>query len=88
MRDYKLACRGSYLYSDTNFLLLKMIVERVSGRPLDELTRELFAELDCTDTYYNPLQYRDKRNCLPTETDYILGQAERCRGMCTMNWEL
>ena len=51
-----------------------MIVERVSGRPLDELTRELFAELDCTDTYYNPLQYRDKRNCLPTETDYILGR--------------
>ena len=74
VRDYKPARRGSYLYSDTNFLLLKMIVERVSGRPLDELTRELFAELDCTDTYYNPLQYRDKRNCLPTETDYILGR--------------
>lgn len=74
VRDYKPARRGNYSYSDTNFLLLKMIVERITGRPLDELTRELFAELDCTDTYYNPLQYRDKKDCMPTETDYILGR--------------
>ena len=69
---YKPDRRGSYSYSDSNFLLLKMILERVSGRSLDALTEELFAELGCENTCYNPLQCHDKDDCMPTETDHIL----------------
>ena len=69
---YKPDKQGSYSYSDSNFLLLKMILERVSGRPLDVLTQELFAELECEHTCYNPLQCHDKTCCMPTETDHIL----------------
>ena len=71
---YKPDKQGSYSYSDSNFLLLKMILERVSGRPLDALTQELFAELGCEHTCYNPLQCHDRTCCMPTETDHILGR--------------
>ena len=71
---YKPSRRGTYSYSDSNFLLLKMIEERVTGKSLDSLTRRLFDELECENTCYNPLQYRDKAHCMPTETDYILGR--------------
>lgn len=72
VRDYKPSRRGTCLYSDTNFLILKWIVERVSGKSLEQITQALFEELGCVDTYYNPLRYCDKSRCVPTEIDYIL----------------
>jgi CubicO group peptidase (beta-lactamase class C family) len=52
----------AYLYSSINFILLAMIIERASGRSLDELLGErVFAPLGMTQTMFNPpteLQYR------------------------------
>lgn len=75
LRAYKPERRGAYSYSDTNFLLLMQIAERVAGVPLEQQTAELFGELGCANTGYNPLRNARKQACMPTETDHIL-----CRG--------
>ncbi|GAA4600542.1 serine hydrolase domain-containing protein [Actinoallomurus liliacearum] len=42
-----------YTYSDTNYTLLGMIIERLTGHPLsDELDRRLFRPLGMTQTYH------------------------------------
>jgi CubicO group peptidase (beta-lactamase class C family) len=46
------------LYSDFGIILLGLIIEQVSGRPLDVLLRErVFEPLGMRDTGYNPLQW-------------------------------
>jgi CubicO group peptidase (beta-lactamase class C family) len=46
---------STYLYSDINLMTLGLLVERVSGHPLDELVRTGITEpLGMTDTGYNP----------------------------------
>ena len=43
------------IYSDIGFILLGAIIERLAGRPLDELARErIFAPLSMTDTMFRP----------------------------------
>lgn len=74
--------RGKYAYSDSNLWILKQIVERVSGETLDRMTRDLFAEMGCKNTYYNPLRYRSKERCMPTEVDHILKRRHGQR-ICT-----
>ena len=64
--------RGTYAYSDTNLWILMQIAERVSGQTLDRMTRDLFTELECENTYFNPLRYRSKERCMPTEVDHVL----------------
>lgn len=45
----------TYVYSDLNFLTLGLIVETVSGQPLDDYVREhITAPLGMHDTMYNP----------------------------------
>ncbi|MBO0867285.1 MAG: beta-lactamase family protein [Micromonosporaceae bacterium] len=46
---------AAYLYSSINFILLKLIVERVSGRPLDQLVADrVCTPLGLADTMFNP----------------------------------
>jgi CubicO group peptidase (beta-lactamase class C family) len=46
---------AAYLYSSINFILLALIVQRASGRKLDDLVRErVFGPLGMTDTMFNP----------------------------------
>ncbi len=46
---------ANYLYSDLNLITLGVLVERVSGMPLDALVRETITEpLGLVDTGYNP----------------------------------
>jgi len=43
------------IYSDIGFILLAAIIERLTGRPLDELAHEcIFAPLGMTDTMFRP----------------------------------
>ena len=45
----------TYLYSDINLLTLGFIVEKLSGRPLDQVVHDrITAPLDMADTGYNP----------------------------------
>ncbi len=47
-----------YSYSNTNYILAELIIERVTGHSYaSEIERRFFKELGLTDTYYSPTQY-------------------------------
>ena len=50
------------IYSDLNFITLGLIVEKIYGKPLDEITQmEVFEPLNLKDTFYNPSKALQKR---------------------------
>ena len=72
---FKLACAEplpappgkSYRYSDINFILLGLLVERVSGEPLDAFCkREIFQPLKMKDSSFRTLDPGDSRRIAPT----------------------
>ncbi|HTO94211.1 MAG TPA: serine hydrolase domain-containing protein, partial [Bacteroidota bacterium] len=59
----------STVYSDLGFITLGKIVEKVTGKPLDEfVAREFFTPLRMRNTMYNPPESLRAR-CAPTEVD-------------------
>jgi CubicO group peptidase (beta-lactamase class C family) len=52
--------RGSTIvYSDLNFILLGVLLEKIHGKPLDEIAKEeIFAPLKLRNTFYNPPRSR------------------------------
>ncbi len=73
---FKLACAqavthppGSYFrYSDINFILLGLLVQRVSGLPLNEFaTKRLYGPLRMHDTGYLPLEKIAPARIAPTQ---------------------
>ncbi|HEY2645405.1 MAG TPA: serine hydrolase, partial [Candidatus Acidoferrales bacterium] len=57
------------IYSDLGFILLGEILERATGKPVDQLAREqIFAPLDMAGTSFNPAKSR-KNRIAPTEND-------------------
>jgi CubicO group peptidase (beta-lactamase class C family) len=58
-----------FLYSDINFILLGEIVQRVTGRPLEQfVTEEIYRPLKMNDTRYLPWT-TDRPRIAPTERD-------------------
>lgn len=70
MRDTLIYPIGKeYVYSDLGMITLQQIIERISGRQLNEYLREeLFAPLKMNHTMYSPPKGLWK-NCAPTEVD-------------------
>lgn len=66
--DAKILSAGEkYCYSNASSVLLGIIIERVTNKPLDELSREYFFDpLDMKDTSFDP---KDKTRVVPTEVD-------------------
>ncbi len=60
-----------YVYSDLNMLLLKDMVEQISGRPMEDFLRDsIYAPLGLTRTTFNPLSHGFvKSEIAPTEND-------------------
>ena len=51
------ARRSSQTYSDTNFMILGLLVERIAGMPLDEYVEtQIYQPLELTNTLFVPLQ--------------------------------
>ena len=73
-----LACQPGrqVIYSCMGFILLGKVLERIGGRPLDELARDMvFAPLGMTHTGYHPLDRPiDGANTAFTERDHQTGQ--------------
>ncbi len=62
--------KKEYKYSDFTFIILKQYLEKVTGKPLDQLTEEHFYKtLGMNNTLYNPLRKFDKSVIVPTEID-------------------
>lgn len=72
IKSYKAEQRGKYLYTDSNFYILRQIVEVIARQRLDEFTAGLFAEMGMADTGYNPLRWKSPLMIVPTEDDYLM----------------
>lgn len=61
--------KTSTKYSDVDYMLLGLLVEKVSGKDLDKyLDEEIYSKLDLTHTYFNPLKHGfNKDNVAATE---------------------
>ncbi len=61
---------GKFVYSDWGFILLQQVVERVTGKPLDQLAEELvYKPLHMDNTGYAPWRYGKSPRCVPSEHD-------------------
>ena len=61
----------NYLYSDLNFVLLKEMVEKITGTPIDQyLTENFYRPLGLQHTCFLPLQHFPKEQIAPTEDDH------------------
>ena len=68
--DSKLSNVGKYRYSCLNFMLLKEMVESVSGIDLNEYVQQnFFRKLGATSTTFQPLRYMPVEKITPTEND-------------------
>lgn len=67
-----------YRYSCLNFVLLKEMVEQISGMPMDEyLEKEFYAPMGMKSTLYNPLRRFHPEQIVPTiQKDYLRGRKE------------
>ena len=63
----------TYRYSCLNFMLLKEMVEQITGMPLDEyLDKEFYAPMRLTHTLYQPLRRFKAEQIVPTvQKDYL-----------------
>lgn len=67
-----------YRYSCLNFMLLKEMVEKISGMPMDEyLEREFYAPMGMDHTLFHPLTRFKAEQVVPTvQKDYLRGRKE------------
>jgi CubicO group peptidase (beta-lactamase class C family) len=73
IKDSRMGTRGRYRYGCTNFILLKMAVERVMNQPMDKLLQDSFFKgLGTRYMTYNPLQVMDSVRIVPTENDQFI----------------
>jgi CubicO group peptidase (beta-lactamase class C family) len=64
---------GRTAYSCLNFILLRMVVERQTGQPMDVWLHEhLYSRLGAHTTTYRPLRVMDAAQIVPTEDDRYL----------------
>ncbi len=62
-----------YRYSCINFILLKIMSERLMQQPMDVLLQnDFFGPLGAWHTTYNPLQKMDSLQVMPTEKDEVV----------------
>lgn len=73
IRDSKRTQPAKYVYSCVNFIMLKEMVERITGEPMDVfLEREFYAPMGLSHTGYLPLRKYQKADVAPTSVDGIL----------------
>jgi CubicO group peptidase (beta-lactamase class C family) len=74
--DSPLLDKKEYKYSDFTFIILKKILEKKTGKSLDQLTYENFYQsLGMNSTLFNPLTKFDKSVIAPTEVDTYFRQS-------------
>ena len=69
----KMGIKGRYTYSCINFILLKMMVEKHTGKKMDVfLDEHFFRRLGAYSMTYNPIRKMDSMLIVPTENDRFL----------------
>lgn len=72
IRSYKPEQRGRYVYTDSNFLILRQVVEVLARQNIDQFVAGLYTELGMANTGYNPLRWKSPQMIVPTEMDYLM----------------
>ncbi|NND32197.1 MAG: serine hydrolase, partial [Saprospiraceae bacterium] len=68
--DSEMRPNKNYRYSDLGFYIIARIVERLSGKSIDNYVRDEFYDpLSMTRTTYNPLERIHREEIVPTEKD-------------------
>lgn len=63
---------GKYVYSDLGIIVLQKVIEKISGKELDELVNDVFYKpLGLWKMGYHPLDWIDKAQIVPTEMDTV-----------------
>ena len=69
----KMGVTGKYTYSCINFILLKIMIEKQTGIPMNKfLDEEFFSHLGATSMTYNPLRKMDSTLIAPTENERFI----------------
>jgi serine-type D-Ala-D-Ala carboxypeptidase len=64
--------KGKYVYSDLGPILMKEIIENITGKPFDKFINDNFYKpLKLTNTAFNPLDKYQRKRIVPTENDTI-----------------
>ncbi len=63
---------GKYVYSDLDFILLKKLVEKLTGQDFEKyLNKTFYQPLGLTTTGFNPLRFYTKEDIVPTQNDTL-----------------
>jgi CubicO group peptidase (beta-lactamase class C family) len=74
LRPLKSVPNTEMVYSDWDMILLQLVMERVTGQPLDQfVTEKIFAPLGMNSTMFNPDSARFFSRIAPTELDTATG---------------
>lgn len=69
---YKPEKKGTVVYSDLNFYILRSIIESVTATSFDRYAHSLFDELGMDHTGFNPRQWATDDIIVPTENDMLM----------------
>ncbi len=70
MKKVRVRNDTKYIYSDLNFNLLQKVIEKRTGKSLDDYSRrQFYIPLGLQRTMYNPLDRMDEKHIVPTEDD-------------------
>lgn len=62
-----------YRYSDVGFILLRFLIEKLAGMPMNEyLAKEFYGPMDLERTLYRPLERLPKAEIIPSANDRFL----------------
>lgn len=75
-KSYNASTRGKYNYSDTNFYILRQIVESITSIEFDAYTKELFKKLGMMNTGFKPLEWKSPELVIPTEYDRLMSRGQ------------
>jgi beta-glucosidase-like glycosyl hydrolase/CubicO group peptidase (beta-lactamase class C family) len=79
IRNARMDSPGNYRYSCINFILLKIMIERLTGEQMDQyLAKHFLAPLGASSTAYTPLRYTDSSRIAPTENDRFVRKQILC----------
>jgi beta-glucosidase-like glycosyl hydrolase/CubicO group peptidase (beta-lactamase class C family) len=64
--------KGKYLYSDLGFYLLRLVVEKISGKTFEAyLDENFYRPLGLRSTLFNPYRHENISSIMPTENDTV-----------------
>lgn len=68
-----------YRYSDLGLMLMQLVVENITGQPLDEyVSTHFYKPMQLNSMGYNPWKTHDINNIAPTQMDRLFRQQEIC----------